>query len=549
MTNTPATTETATVEKKPKDPVAHGVHILKSYLSACGIAFQTIEGPPGNLQVVQKDGGWHNVWVGGTGKYGPAINVPVEEITSYDYDKALLALWKVTEPLGHGNPLPVDRGHRADRVSYLNEDGFELVLLRHTNFRRSPNKTEKELEPYMQTVKSAAKRAFFRFNSIFTSIGLDADDLINIGRVHLISFLHNYAVSEDRTDQIKLLTAYLNQRFGEAAKLSYKKALNATCLPSQVKSGPVGTSSDGEEIDYIDTYAESESAPADEEYEAGEYIATIKTDAGTREVRLEVRPGRMLGLDLYLNGSLLPKSQADAFREGIYAGRVQISPVLPVEVEEQPQESALDRRLRARAELQNKLNAMTPEQREHALGYAAYSRDFDPDARREARRLSDELACPKCTNKVPSGAICLTCGVEARPRYGVDYTAYREKLKAANHSLAEAMTAPIPESEVRARQKRAQVSNTTPLVTSEPDDEAPEAPVSSMVMTKEEIKARSKQLADEYMAGLPDILVCPKCNSKKSKHDFGIRVPRDKATGVPQRAVRQSYCKPCRKTQ
>lgn len=548
MTTAPATPET--IEKKPRDPVAQGVHILKSYLSSCSIPFK--EGTQPNRVFVQsKDGDWVDVIVGPDNHIQAGIQVSVDAITSYDLERAVFAFWGVTGPTGYGTPLPVDRGQKAERVSYLDDGGFELAYLRHTIFRRSPNKTEAELAPYMQTVKSASRRAHFRWNSIFTAMGFDVDDLVNVGRVYTTSFLHNYAYETDLTKQIRLLTAYLNQRFGEFAKICYKKALNVTCLPTQVKSGPIATGDDGEEINYIDTYAEADTTPADEEYEAGEYRAIIKTDKGAMEAKLEIRPGRMLGVDLYLNGSLLPRSQAESFREGINAGRVKLMPMVEPEPEQPVEvpESELDRRLRARAELQAKLNAMTPEQREHALGYAAFSRDFDPDARREARRLSEELACPKCLRKVPSGAVCLTCGVEARPRYGVDYVAYKEKLKSENHSLAEAMTAPIPDSEVRSRQKRAKVSNSAPLVDAQPDEKAPEAPASAVVMSKEEIKALSKKMSEEFMASLPDILVCPKCNAKKSKHEFGIRVPRDKTTGVPVRPVRQSYCKPCRKTQ
>jgi hypothetical protein len=543
-------------EKKPRDPVVQGLHILGSYLRACSIPFRPVEDCTSSIQVQAKDGDWVNIWVGATGRYVPAITINPEEITSYEFEKAMYAFWLVTDATGHGTPLPVDRGEKKGRVSYLDEEGFELAIMRHTLFRRSPNKTEAELEPYMATVKSAARRSFYRWNSIFVAMGFETDDLVNVGRIYTTSWIHHYAYEPDQTKQTRLFTAFLNQRYGEFAKICYKKALNATCLPSQVKSGPIATGSDGEEIDYIETYAEAETVSADEEYEPGEYTVRIKTDTGFREARLELRPAKMLGVDLYLDGSLLPRTHAEAFREGINAGRIQIVPAAPPpEIPElllntpTPEESAHDRRLRVREELHNRLNAMTLEEREHTLGYAAFSRDFDPDARREARRLSEELICPKCHRKVPSGAVCLSCNVEARLRYGVDYMAYREKLKGQNHNLVDAMTAPIPDSEVRSRQKRAKVTDETPIIGAAPNERAPEASAAVVVMPREEIKRLSKAKADEFMASLPDVLKCPKCDAVKSKHEFGIRVPRDKTTGIPIRAVRQSYCKPCRKTQ
>jgi hypothetical protein len=539
-------------ETRTRDFVAQGVHILGSYLSACRLKYAD-GSKKGEVQVVNKKG--DGIVVATVYKDNSVLNggiaIKAEDITSYDFNVALSAFWSVTEAAGYGRPLPVDRGPApTGRVRYTTH--FEDVYLRHTILRRSPNRSEADLEPYMPTMRSAARRAFYHWNSVFRPMGFDVEDLQNIGVAYLLEFMHNYAYSKVAEDRIKLLNTFLNQRFGECAKICYKKALNATALPTMVKPDTLLTSDDGEEISYIDTYAESDTDPADADYEPGKYILRLKkADGSFTDSKLEVRPAKMLGVDLYINGSMLPRSQAETLREGLAAGRIQILPFPEVEkLEEEAGESALDRRLRARAELHAKLESMPPDRREIAISYAALSRDYDPDARREARRLAEELACPKCARKVPSGAVCMTCGVEARPRFGIDFMGFRDRLKAANDSMAESLTAPIPDSELRSREKRAKVSNMTPIVKDKDNggevSEGVTPPV--VLMSKEDIIALAKKLADEFMASLPEKLRCPKCNDDKPKELFGIRVPRNKTTGIPERAVRQSYCKSCRKS-
>jgi hypothetical protein len=526
-----------------KNPNSQGTHILKSYLNALSIHYVK-GGATNEVVVTAKDGSLLKVVVGEDGE--GSVRIDPTTITSYDLEKSLGALHEVTRAAGYGTPAPIDRGAaQAGRVNYL--DNFEDVYLRHSIFRRSPNKSDAELAPYMTTIKRCARKAMFRWRNVFQSMGFGEGDLLTAGMVYTVAFLHHYCYAEQEVDNIKLLTDYLKQRFGEMAKITYKKALNATCLPQALR--PAGPAE--EESSYIETYAETEESAPDEEYDEDSFTLTY-SDGKERVLRV-VNDG-FLGLDMYLDGRLLTKGEArsltDSLREGHVQKRREVRPEVLVEAAE---ESPHIRKDKAKAELRARLMALDPEQRTVLLGYAALSRDYAPDARREARKLADELVCPKCQKRVPSGATCVQCEVTAVPLLGVDYLAFREKLLAEQHPMGEAMSAHIPESEVRSRAKKPIVAVGVVALadTLKPEEIITEKtkrpPKTEKSALGVQLGVKSKAMAAELMAKLPAIIQCPKCKKHLPKEDFGIRVARDRATGIPARASRQSFCKPCRK--
>lgn len=522
-----------------KNPEAQGAHILKSYLSALKIPHEA--GAKCNEVKVQSARGGVVTVVVGAGE--AQIKLDAESITSYELPKALGALHLVTEAAGYGKPQPVDRGVApAGRVNYL--DNYEDVYLRHSTFRRSPNKTEADLAPYMKVIKGCARRALHRWRKVWQAMGFGENDLVNIGMVHTITFLHLYSYAEQEIDNIKLLTSFLNQRLGEDAKTTYKKALNATCLPQAVQSSAMIANGGDEETSYIDVFAESAEASPDEEYDEEDKFELIYSDGKVRILRV-VNDGFM-GLDMCLDGAWLSKLAAKDLTENIRNGQIQKRPIeVAADVVEETESQIKARKDNARTELVDRLKAMDLEHRTVILGYAAMSRDYSPDARREARKLCDELVCPQCKRRVPSGAHCPTCEVVAVPLLGVDFMAFRDKLTAEQHTMAEAMSAQIPESEMRNRAKRPAVEvGTIALADS---GETPKIVKIVPKMTKVEMSDLSKKMADELMATLPQQAVCPRCKKNKDRKEFGIRVAKDKATGLPCRASRQSYCKPCRK--
>lgn len=468
------------------------------------------------------------------------ILVDSKDLISFDLEKSLGALHKVTEACGYGKPLPFDRGEKPDeRINY--NDNFEDVYLRHSLFRRVPDATPEQMEPYMATLKSCARKSLFKWQSSFRAMGFGEEDLINIGQIYLMSFIHFYATSEDINENKKLLVAFLKQRFGEAAKIIFKKALNSTCLPQHIASDT--TESEDGEISFIDTFAESPAASPDEEYEEDTFILTFPEGS---EKTLRVVNDGWLGLNFYLEGRLLSRIDTHNLTEDIRSGKV-AKRNISVKVEEESEEAIAQRQKAAKEELYKKLAELEYEKRTTILGYAALSRDFSPDARRTARKLADELICPKCECKIASGDVCFTCRVQAVPLFGVDYVKFKEKLVSENHPMAEAMTAPIPESEVRARAKRPHTPESAKAFVDLVKEKNVQVTEVQLVMSKEDKVAISRKMADDLMKSLPAVLECPKCKNSLPKSEFGVRVTHDKATGLPYRAARQSYCKKCRR--
>lgn len=520
------------------------VHILKSYLGALSIPY-SVDPSTNTVTVTRKEGsGEVKVRVGAEVDAPGFVTIDPSVIGHFDMTKAMSALHTVTEAAGYGSPLPVERGAKAEgRINY--NDNFEDVYLRHSIFRRSPNMKDDALEPYMGIIKQAARKASFKWKNVFQGMGFGEGDLMTAGMVHTLSFLHNYAHADDQIENIKTLRTFLEQRFGEMAKITYKKALNSTCLPQAIRSD-VMTGDEDKEVSFIESYAESEESMADEEYETDSF-RLVFPNGDVKALRVE--NDGMLGLDMFLDGRHLTKIEAQNLTEDIRNGKVQksLTPELPKTEYVEPSAKELhQKREQTKDELIARLSEMDPERRAVILSYAALSRDYCPDARRIARNLAEELVCPKCKGKVASGTTCVkkSCeGAQAIPLFGVDYMAVKKQLADQQHPMAEAMTAPIPESEVRARAKKPVVIVAAPLADSVPVVISAEERVTKLA----ENKVLAEKMSLELMAKLPSVIRCPKCKADLPKESFGVRVAKDKETGIPARASRQSYCKPCRK--
>lgn len=86
----------------------------------------------------------------------------------------------------------------ADENKISHKDSFELCYLRHQYFRRAKyNPTQEEMAPYMGIVSNLTKNTFFVYINLFKAVGMNQDDILNIGRVHLVSFLGLYSLESD----------------------------------------------------------------------------------------------------------------------------------------------------------------------------------------------------------------------------------------------------------------------------------------------------------------------------------------------------------------
>jgi hypothetical protein len=153
--------------------------------------------------------------------------------------------------------VPVNRPEASDKKIRTSDD-FELCYLRHQYFRRVKyNPTEEEMSPYMKIVENMAKNTFFTYPNLFKIVGMLYEDVLNIGRVHLVSFLGLYALDKMRDKQKEWImkfyfehkanpeekdydqknkanfTMFLKQRMEDLVRICRQKVRNIKGQPSE----------------------------------------------------------------------------------------------------------------------------------------------------------------------------------------------------------------------------------------------------------------------------------------------------------------------------
>ncbi len=91
------------------------------------------------------------------------------------------------------------------------KDEFELCYLRHQYFRKTDyNPTEAEMAPYMHVIKNLSKNTYFTYQNLLNMVGMELDDVINIGRVHLTSYLGLFSISVEQSRMEKFKQAFFD---------------------------------------------------------------------------------------------------------------------------------------------------------------------------------------------------------------------------------------------------------------------------------------------------------------------------------------------------
>ena len=104
---------------------------------------------------------------------------------------------------------PIDRPNPPENKVTTSQD-FELCYLRHQYLRRVKyNPTEEEMAPYLKIVHHFTKNTYGVYINLFTSVGMYQDDVFNIGRVHLVSFLGLYSLEQNEKKRYELTVRYL----------------------------------------------------------------------------------------------------------------------------------------------------------------------------------------------------------------------------------------------------------------------------------------------------------------------------------------------------
>jgi hypothetical protein len=125
---------------------------------------------------------------------------------------------------------------KASKTKIRTSSNFELCYLRHQYFRRVKyNPTEAEMQPYMKIVEHLTKNTFFTYFNLFKAVGMYHDDVLNIGRVQLVSFLGLYALDKMKAKEKEWLTKFLilNGKEAEEKDFDQKNKANFTMFFKQ----------------------------------------------------------------------------------------------------------------------------------------------------------------------------------------------------------------------------------------------------------------------------------------------------------------------------
>lgn len=147
---------------------------------------------------------------------------------------------------------------KAEKRKIHSKNEFELCYMRHQYLRRVEyNPSAEEMAPYMKIITHQAKNTFYMYKNLFALVGFDLEDLVNIARIHLVSFLGLYKLdklpekynefvvvywnkhvknpsesdieSKDRAS----LTAFMKQRMEDVVRVCRQKARNIKGFPTE----------------------------------------------------------------------------------------------------------------------------------------------------------------------------------------------------------------------------------------------------------------------------------------------------------------------------
>lgn len=211
-------------------PNARALNQLCTWLGVVGIRYELdpqskfltvwrANGDPAELAVV----------VGQEDTHKGAIVIQGKVLTGRRISEALALFRDLQMELGYEPQCPVDRGAPPEHKAHYSSD-FELVALRHMELRRVPNPPRAVLKKFEKIVASTARKFFYSEQQLCEDHMLDLDDLQSFAMVWATNFagLHSVpeTVPEAETENKRLLTDHLKQRFTNFRDLLWKKGRN-----------------------------------------------------------------------------------------------------------------------------------------------------------------------------------------------------------------------------------------------------------------------------------------------------------------------------------
>jgi hypothetical protein len=195
--------------------------VLDSYLTASKIPHEVLPGEDGVDFRIQEKSSKRMVTVSIQVEKQPVsadLVVLVEDVMSLTLPR-YTAFHSLTEPLGWGKPIPVDRGPAPEGKVY----DTHLLVIRHREWRNAPDLPEQVLaEKYDRIIRFLARIVLRDPNrrAIVMHAGEDFDSLCLIGRIIAMNFHHKYRDLRN-TEQFNRTAfgAHLKQRFRNALTL------------------------------------------------------------------------------------------------------------------------------------------------------------------------------------------------------------------------------------------------------------------------------------------------------------------------------------------
>jgi hypothetical protein len=218
-------------KKQPKNATA--TNQITNWLKAVSVAVKPSTTPGSDLVVTNKAGQEVEIKVGVSADDArPAVEhlfVLAKELTHRNKGIALKAFHSVTEAIGFGSPKPIDRGAILDKKAHF-DDSFELVAMRHAEFRKVPNPSTEDYAAYEKVISKAVNRFLYINTKICRRHGLDFGDLKTYAQIWTANFLGLYKVADPQNnDNERKLYAHLCQRFGNFVEVLLKK--ERSCIP------------------------------------------------------------------------------------------------------------------------------------------------------------------------------------------------------------------------------------------------------------------------------------------------------------------------------
>jgi hypothetical protein len=116
------------------------------------------------------------------------------------------------------------------------KDFFELCYLRHQYLRRvKHNPTREEMEPYNKIVESFTHNTFYVYKNLFLLVGLDLEDVVSTGQIHLVSYLGLFALERNPKKLADFKRSFRNRNSIICSKENIldKNKANFTCFLKQ----------------------------------------------------------------------------------------------------------------------------------------------------------------------------------------------------------------------------------------------------------------------------------------------------------------------------